>query len=103
MYSHYSFSPNTGQNKFLWLKKIKNILIECGFSGMWDNQSYPNAKWLITATKQKLHDLFLNTRYASIQNSSSTYNYISRILKNIKSEFVFLYTYWRNKSYKTVR
>ena len=79
MYSHYLFSPNTGQNKFLWLKKIKNILIECGFSGIWDNQSYPNAKWLITATKQKLHDLFLNTWYENIQNSSSSYNY--RIFK----------------------
>ena len=70
--SHFQHSINT---QFTWSENVKNILIPCDFSGFWDMHTFPNRKWLIKATKQKLVDLFLNDRQSEIENNTSCYNY----------------------------
>ena len=64
---------------FKWLEKVRSILISCGFSGIWDNHVFPNSKWLVKATHQKLTDLFLN-KWKSQENSNSSC-YIYRLFK----------------------
>ena len=53
----YSLSiiPQNNQSAFI----IKTILIECGLSGIWDQQRVENPKWLKESVKQKLKDLFV--------------------------------------------
>ena len=34
-----------------WIDRIKNILIECGLSGIWDQQNVENPKWLKESVK----------------------------------------------------
>lgn len=79
-----SLYNNGGRNQFKWLKYVKNVLISCGFSGIWDTHMYPNRTWLIKATKQKLTDLFLNEWHSQLDNNSSCHNY-----KIFKTKFGF--------------
>lgn len=71
-YSLYRFS---GYSMFKWLDNVRNILVTCGLSGIWDSQSFPNAKWLLAAVKQKLIDIFVTKWYSELENSSSAINY----------------------------
>ncbi len=41
-----------------WMTCIKQILIECGFSGVWTSHFVYNEKWFVCRIKQKLKDLF---------------------------------------------
>ena len=73
-YSMYTFENNSS-NKFTWLQTVKDILCGCGFSGIWDNHSFPNKKWLVCAVRQKLKDIFITYWLSQIENSSSEINY----------------------------
>ena len=53
--SHYQ---NHRNGTFKRLGNVRSILISFGFSGIWDNHVFPNSKWLVKATHQKLTDLF---------------------------------------------
>ena len=77
-YSLYT-SVNNSSNKFKWFQTVKYILCSCGFSGIWDNHSFPNKKWLFCAVRQKLKDIFITHWLSQIENSSSGINY--RIFK----------------------
>ena len=50
---------NAKQIKSQWIKNVKDLLCEFGFSGIWITQSFLNSKWLIAATKQKAIDLYI--------------------------------------------
>lgn len=69
---HYQ---NHRNSNFKWLDNVKNILISCGFSGIWDNQTFPNRNWLIKSTRQKLTDLFLNEWKSQVDSNTSCYIY----------------------------
>ena len=55
--SHYH---NHRNGTFRWLENVRIILISCGFSGIWDSQSFPNRNWLVKSTRKKLTGVFLN-------------------------------------------
>ena len=78
-YSLYKFENNSN-NKFKWFHTVRDILCSCGFSGVWDNQLFPNKTWLVSAVRQKLKDIFITNWLSTVSNSSSGFNY--RILKN---------------------
>ena len=70
--SHYH---NHRNDTFKWLENVRSVLISCGFSGIWDNHVFPNSKWLVKATNQKLTDLFLNEWKSQVDSNSSCYIY----------------------------
>ena len=56
--SHYHSNRN---GTFKWLEHVRNILISCGFSGIWDNHVFPNSLpftfclYIIYFTHKKTH------------------------------------------------
>ena len=56
VFSNYTYL-NGRQACFKWMENIRNTLNMCGFSGIWDLQSFPNVKWLTRAVKQKQTDM----------------------------------------------
>ena len=41
---------------FMWLKYVKHILCNCGFSYIWESQTFINELWLKHSIKQNLTD-----------------------------------------------
>lgn len=75
-----SLYRHSDQNqRFKWIKNVRDILYNCGFNAIWDSQTFPNTKWLVCAMRQKLKDIFINKWYSEIENSSS--GIIYRIFK----------------------
>lgn len=77
---------------FRWIHCIKSILCNCGFSGIWENNDFPNQKWLSLSIKQKLTDIYLNEWYQNVQmdknyrlfkKSFIFENYISKVPYNM--------------------
>lgn len=67
-----TYFDNQNRNScFQWFENVRNILISCGFSGFWLNQTFLNKTWLIKATKQKLTDLYINEWENDCQNNTS--------------------------------
>ena len=58
-----------------WIGIIKTILIECGLSGIWDQQRVENPKWLKETVKQKLKDLFVQKWLKWLGETSSGRSY----------------------------
>lgn len=58
-----------------WVCTLKTILIECGLSGIWEQQLVENPKWLKESVRQKLKDLFINSWFKSVNESGSGGNY----------------------------
>lgn len=81
IYSLNKYS-NVRNNRFCWLRNVKQILDSCGMSGIWETHSFPNEKWLVCAVKQKLRDIFITNWYAQLNNNSSALTY-----KLIKTNF----------------
>lgn len=77
-YSLFMYS-NASLSRFKWFQSVKQILYNCGLSGIWDSHSFPNKKWLVCAVRQKLKDSFITNWFSQIENSSSSINY--RIFK----------------------
>ena len=63
-----------------WMIFCKNILRNTGYSGIWDNQSVDNPKWLVESVKQRLKDVYISDWHRNINESSSCLNY--RLLKD---------------------
>lgn len=68
-------SLNRRDMKNGWISEIKNILVQCGMSGLWDLQVVNNPKWLKEAVKLKLKDIFINSWFSTLENSESGTNY----------------------------
>ena len=58
-----------------WLKAVKEILDNCGFSYIWMNQNNINTKWLSLAIKQNLCDQFQQKWRSDIEDSSKGVHY----------------------------
>ena len=43
---------------FVWIKYLKELFDETGYSSIWINQDIPNSNWLISSIKLRLHDQF---------------------------------------------
>ena len=78
-YSIYT-CENNDNTKFKWFHKVKDTLCSCGFSGAWDNHTFPNKKRLVNAVRQKLRDIFITNWFFSVSDSCSGFN--NRIFKN---------------------
>ena len=68
-------------NKTNWAFHIKNILEECGLTYLWQNQPYIFIHF--HTIKQRILDIYFQTWYASINNSTrlQTYNLFKHIFK----------------------
>ena len=82
---------------FRWIHCIKSILCNCGFSGIWENNDFPNQKWLSLSIKQKLTDIYLNEWYQNVEmdknyrlfkKSFKFENYISTVPYNMLSYII---------------
>lgn len=72
----YKFLYNSNISKTSkWLQYVKGVIINCGFSGIWDAQFIESPKWLVQSIKQKAKDLYINEWYNTINESSSCVNY----------------------------
>ena len=65
-------NDNELKRKYPWFHKVKSILYKCGFINVWNDQTFPNSKWLKLAIKRKLSDLFLNEWYSLVNYSSNS-------------------------------
>lgn len=70
--------------KFPWIDAIKETLVKCGFSGIWETQNFPNHNWLKSAVNHKLRDLYINEWHLTLQTSSN-----SNIYRIFKTNFGF--------------
>ena len=62
------------QSCFKWFDNIRDIFINCGCNGIWENQNFPNKIWLVKTIKQRLSDLFINEwRIQCDTNTSCTF------------------------------
>ena len=50
---------------------IRNILIKCDCSGIWENHPFLNKIWLVKTIKQRLSDLFINEWRTECDEKSS--------------------------------
>ena len=69
---------------FVWIKLIKELFNETGYSSIWNNQDIPNSNGLISSIKLRFHDQFKQDWYSQIEHSLKALNY--RIFKE-KFEF----------------
>ena len=69
---------------FAWLKYIRKIFDDTGFTYVWTSQNFGTSDWLLESIKQRLQDHFIQYWYTTIENSSKAINY--RIFKD-KFEF----------------
>lgn len=58
-----------------WINNVKCLLCNLGFSGIWDRQEFPNAKWLSGAVRQKLKDQYIQNWTSLLKISSSSVNF----------------------------
>ena len=82
---------------FRWIHCIKSILCNCGFSGIWENNDFPNQRWLSLSIKQKLTDIYLNEWYQNVEmdknyrlfkKAFNFENYISKVPNNMLSYII---------------
>ena len=68
-------------DKTNWAYQIRNILQECGLFYIWQNQS--NMPFNLSTIKQRILDIFYQSWYSSINNSSrlETYSLIKHTFK----------------------
>ena len=75
----YSLAKSYYENRqtqlcFKWFDNIRDIFINCGCNGIWENQNFPNKIWLVKTIKQRLSDLFINEwRIQCDTNTSCTF------------------------------
>ena len=67
-----------------WIKYVKQILDNCGFSNIWQTENFMNNEWLKLNVKQRLLDQFIQNWNTEVFESSKALNY--RIYKT-KFEF----------------
>lgn len=87
--SYILFTENNCDVPFI--RSVKRILDECGFSNVWDAQSFINESWLKNIVKLRLQDQYMQTWNTLVQESPKAVNY--RIFKeNFRFEKYF--DYW---------
>ena len=64
---------------FVWIKYLKELSDETGYSSIWINQDIPKSNWLISSIRLRLHDQCKQGWYSLIEHSPKALNY--RIFK----------------------
>lgn len=59
-----------------WIAFVKNLLNECGMSGIWLIQNVPNTVWFRKAVERKLMDQWISTWYHNLSANAICTNYI---------------------------
>ena len=80
----YSIIYNMQQKNKLksqWLKNIKDLLCNLGFSWIWQNQIVNNARWLTAALKRKLQDRYIQEWMAKILDETTDGDANYRLIK----------------------
>ena len=60
---------------FVWIKYLKELSDETGYSSIWINQDIPNSNWLISSIKLRLHDQCKQGWYSLIEHSPKALHY----------------------------
>ena len=58
-----------------WLKFLRNVFDDTGFSYIWTTQLFPSSDWLIPSIKMRLHDQFRQEWHSLMLNSPKSINY----------------------------
>ena len=66
---------NSSPDKCLWLKFVKNISHELGFSHVWDNQSTFNSLSLMASIKNKMKERFVSFWKRRMENDEKMKKY----------------------------
>ena len=70
--SFYNYSNITNNSfYFKWVHCIRSILCNCGLSGIWENHTFPNQKWLSLTIKRKLTDIYLGEWYQDVDSNKN--------------------------------
>ena len=69
------FDNRNNPSFFKWFENIRNIFINCGCSGFWDNQNFPNKIWFVKTIKQRLIDLYINEWRNECDTNTSCFMY----------------------------
>lgn len=69
-YRHLFEQFSTGSHKNPWILCIKNILDSCGFSNVWNEQTFINIKWLKAIVDQRLKDQYIQKWQSNMRDSS---------------------------------
>ena len=75
---------NSKDVNFSWLESVRNVFYECGYSFVWDTQTFISDVWLKACIKIRLQDQFQQTWQETVQNSSKALNY-----RIFKETFIF--------------
>ena len=68
----YNYSNITNNSfYFKWVHCIRSILCNCGLSGIWENHTFPNQKWLSLTIKRKLTDIYLGEWYQDVDSNKN--------------------------------
>jgi hypothetical protein len=59
LHSTAGLSENVLKKKFPWFFNVKTILIKCGLSQVWFDNTFTNSEWFKLSVKQKLKIFFL--------------------------------------------
>lgn len=68
-------SENNGNGNFKWLKFIQNTFNECGFTHIWDSESFHSVEFFKSLVKQRLLDQFVQHWFSLLNNSPKALNY----------------------------
>ena len=68
---------NRGEYCSAWITNIKNVLDNCGLSGVWHSQSFMNSNWLKNKVKQVLQDQFIQKWRSELNNMTSCDTYVN--------------------------
>lgn len=79
MYSILLKHYNDGTFVSPWLRSIKNILDSCGFSHIWETQTFPSQVWIVNAVKLRLRDQWIQQWRSDVMMMNKCVNY--RIFK----------------------
>ena len=71
----YNFAIAKHDTNILWLRHVKSILDNCGWSYVWNNIFFVNKTWLHETVKQNLIDQFKQNWLATLQISPKALNY----------------------------
>ncbi len=75
MYQCLLYLDRLGLYTSPWIASVKNLLNECGMSGIWLAQSVPNTVPLRKAVERKLMDQWISTWYHNFSTNAIYNNY----------------------------
>ena len=55
-----------------WIENVQQYLCSSGFSGVWYSQSFINVRWIIKSYHQRLRDMYIQSWFSDVSQTSHT-------------------------------